>query len=135
MKTLNVAVVGTGWIGSVRARAGARQPIVENRYIAEIRPEVSEEVGAGTGAAKVTADCKELLGLDLDAVRLATGPDVHLRPDANQAWTARKAISVLRELEPQGLQFIEQPTRRGDQASAFRAPGSWPPCCLKGSGR
>jgi predicted dehydrogenase len=61
MKTLNVAVVGTGWIGSIRAYTGAGQPIVENLYIAEIRPEVAEE--------------EELLGRDLDAVLVSTAPE------------------------------------------------------------
>ncbi len=37
-----------------------------------MRPEVAEQVGAATGAARVTADYKELLELDLDAVIVST---------------------------------------------------------------
>lgn len=72
MKTLNVAVVGAGWIGSIRPHPGAGHPIVENVYISEMRPEVAKQVGTATGAARVTADYKELLELDLDAVIVST---------------------------------------------------------------
>ncbi len=41
------------------------------------------------------------------AIREAT--DATLRVDANAAWTAKEAIRVIRELEPYGLEFVEQP--------------------------
>lgn len=45
------------------------------------------------------------------AVRDAVGPDVRIRVDANQGWTTRQAIAVIRRLEDAGadLEFVEQP--------------------------
>lgn len=45
------------------------------------------------------------------AVREAVGPDVRIRVDANQGWTAREAISAVRRLEDAGadLELVEQP--------------------------
>lgn len=43
------------------------------------------------------------------AVREAVGPDARLRLDANEAWDARRAIEVLREVEPLGIELCEQP--------------------------
>ncbi len=45
------------------------------------------------------------------AVREAVGPDVRIRVDANQGWTARQAVAVIRRLEDDGadLEFVEQP--------------------------
>jgi L-Ala-D/L-Glu epimerase len=50
------------------------------------------------------------------AVREAVGPDVGLRLDANQGWTAQSAVRIARSLEDAGvgLEFIEQPVSRED---------------------
>jgi o-succinylbenzoate synthase len=44
------------------------------------------------------------------AVREAVGPDARLRVDANGAWSADQAIAVLSEIEPLGIELVEQPT-------------------------
>ena len=51
------------------------------------------------------------------AVRAAVGPDVVLRLDANQGWTADEAVAVIRELEDArvGVELVEQPTPRADR--------------------
>ena len=49
-------------------------------------------------------------GRDLEivrAIREATGAT--LRVDANAAWTPKEAVRVIRELEPYGIEFVEQP--------------------------
>jgi len=56
---------------------------------------------------------------DLDrvrAVREAVGPDVVLRLDANQGWTAREAVRIIRGIEDAGLdvELVEQPVHRRD---------------------
>ncbi len=43
-------------------------------------------------------------------VRRAVGADINIRADANQAWDVPTAIRVIRTLEPENLQFMEQPT-------------------------
>lgn len=50
------------------------------------------------------------------AVRDAVGPEVAIRVDANQGWTVRQAISVIRSLEDAGvgLEFVEQPVAAHD---------------------
>ena len=47
----------------------------------------------------------------VSAVRAAVGSDVRLRVDANQGWTVREAITVIRRLEDGGadLELVEQP--------------------------
>lgn len=50
------------------------------------------------------------------AVRDAVGPDVVLRLDANQGWSAREAVRVISELEDAGagVELVEQPVRAAD---------------------
>ena len=56
---------------------------------------------------------------DLDrvrAVRSAVGPGVRIRLDANQGWTPREAVRVIRGIEDAGLdvELVEQPVARWD---------------------
>jgi L-alanine-DL-glutamate epimerase-like enolase superfamily enzyme len=48
------------------------------------------------------------------AVREAIGPSVRLRVDANEGWSAGEAVRFIRELEPLGLEFVEQPVNMYD---------------------
>jgi L-Ala-D/L-Glu epimerase len=50
------------------------------------------------------------------AVREAVGPDVGIRLDANQGWTAREAVRVIATLEDRGLgvELVEQPVAAAD---------------------
>lgn len=52
----------------------------------------------------------------LEAIRKAVGEEVHLRADANQAWTPSAAIKFLKAAAVYDLQFIEQPVNRDDIA-------------------
>jgi L-alanine-DL-glutamate epimerase-like enolase superfamily enzyme len=49
-------------------------------------------------------------------LRAAVGPDVLLRLDANQGWTPRQAVRVIRGIEDAGLdvELVEQPVPRHD---------------------
>lgn len=63
-------------------------------------------------------------GFEQDLARLRrlrerAGPSVSIAVDANGAWDADEAIEKLRELEPIGLSYVEQPTTAGDWG-AFR---------------
>lgn len=58
-------------------------------------------------------------GRDLDraaAVRAAAGPGITLRVDANQGWTPREALDIIRAMEKQKLeiQLVEQPVAARD---------------------
>ncbi|MGW0948568.1 mandelate racemase/muconate lactonizing enzyme family protein [Streptomyces sp. NPDC002623] len=57
--------------------------------------------------------------MDVDrvtAVRQAVGPEVRIRLDANQGWTPREAVRVIRSLEDAGtgVEFVEQPVAYRD---------------------
>jgi L-Ala-D/L-Glu epimerase len=46
----------------------------------------------------------------IKSIREAVGPEIHLRVDANQAYSAPMAIRVIKALEPYGIEIAEQPT-------------------------
>lgn len=50
------------------------------------------------------------------AIRDAVGPGVQIRLDANQGWSPREAVRVIRALEDAGagVEFVEQPVAAGD---------------------
>ena len=51
------------------------------------------------------------------AVRAAVGHTVAIRGDANGAWSAERALVVLRRLAEYGVEFVEQPVAAGDVAA------------------
>ena len=60
----------------------------------------------GTGTAEDIARMK--------AIREAVGPDVKIRVDANQAWTAKEAVNIIERLNEYDLELCEQPVRADD---------------------
>jgi L-alanine-DL-glutamate epimerase-like enolase superfamily enzyme len=52
------------------------------------------------------------------AIRAAVGPDVRIRLDANQGWTAREAVRAMRAIEDSGagVELVEQPVPGHDLA-------------------
>ena len=66
------------------------------------------------------------VGMDGDveqvlAVREALGPQAKLRLDANGAWTLQQAMDRLRQLEPLGIELVEQPVASVPELAAVRA--------------
>ncbi len=47
-------------------------------------------------------------------VRKAVGDDIRLRADANQAWDVNTAIYVIRSMESENIEFMEQPVKIWD---------------------
>jgi L-alanine-DL-glutamate epimerase-like enolase superfamily enzyme len=66
------------------------------------------KVKVGTAASSDVARVRE--------IRARVGPDVVLRLDANQGWTPRQAVHVIRGIEDAGLdvELVEQPVNRHD---------------------
>ncbi|HSI80857.1 MAG TPA: mandelate racemase/muconate lactonizing enzyme family protein [Solirubrobacterales bacterium] len=60
------------------------------------------------------------------AVRAAVGSGARLRVDANGAWRADAAISILRELEPLGIELAEQPVAKLREMASVAAATSVP---------
>jgi len=50
----------------------------------------------------------------IQEIRKAVGPNVAIRIDANQGWTVRQAIEVLKKLERLNVEFVEQPVKADD---------------------
>lgn len=52
----------------------------------------------------------------LKAVRNAVGYDIDIRIDANQGWTPKEAVKILRKIEDDGLciELVEQPVKSSD---------------------
>src|SRR2546427_377722 len=62
----------------------------------------------------------------LRALRDAVGPDVRIRVDANQAWSADEAIEALRALAEYRLEYAEQPVPADDIEGLARVRKSSP---------
>ncbi|MDQ6874425.1 MAG: dipeptide epimerase [Actinomycetota bacterium] len=85
----------------------------------EMAAAATQRVRDGFGVLKVkvgdgTADDLERLR----AIRAAVGPGVPVRIDANQGWSARQAVRIVRGMEDAGLdlELVEQPVAAGDLA-------------------
>ena len=85
----------------------------------EMVADALDAVARGFGILKVKVG-KEGSG-DVEriaAIRQAVGPDVLLRVDANQGWTAKEAVRIITAMEDRGLdiELVEQPVNAHDLA-------------------
>ena len=93
MKRINVAVIGTGWCGGIRAAASATSPWVNQLHIAEIREERLKEVAAATNPATATTDYRTLLSdSSIDAVMISSTPEPTHFPIAKESMLAGKHV-------------------------------------------
>ena len=60
------------------------------------------------------------------AVRKAIGPRIPIRVDANQGWSYEAAVAVLNRISDMGVEYCEQPTRRGEDDELKRVRQSSP---------
>src|SRR5262245_13265974 len=58
---VEVAVIGTGWCGGIRAETLARSALVDKLHICEIRPDRLAEVKALTKPASATLDYRDIV--------------------------------------------------------------------------
>lgn len=100
-------------------------PIAVNALIG-----AEDRAGAAAEAARAVAagfDCVKLkvgIGDDagrLAAVRVAVGPDVAIRLDANGPWSVEEALAHLRALAPSGIELCEEPVHGVEQLRAVAA--------------
>jgi predicted dehydrogenase len=91
--TINVAVIGTGWCGGIRAQTCAKNPLVQELHIAEIKPERLQEVAHLTKPASATTDYRILLNNhSIDAVLISTTPEPTHYPIAKESLLAGKHV-------------------------------------------
>jgi scyllo-inositol 2-dehydrogenase (NAD+) len=92
MKPIEVAVVGTGWCGGIRAETLAGHALVKALHIAEVRPERLGELKNKLKPATATADYKELLKKDIEAVYISATPESTHYPIARDFLAAGKHV-------------------------------------------
>ncbi|MGB8434500.1 MAG: Gfo/Idh/MocA family oxidoreductase, partial [Burkholderiales bacterium] len=93
MKPINVAVIGTGWCGGIRAQTCADTPMVSELHIAEIRPDRLEEVARATHPRTATEDYRALLDMKgIEAVIVSATPESTHFPMARDALLAGKHV-------------------------------------------
>ena len=83
----------------------------------EISDVAAARVKDGFGVLKLKVGMDAATDVErVTAARAAVGPDVTLRLDANQGWSAREAVRVVSTLEDAGVgvELVEQPVRAED---------------------
>jgi predicted dehydrogenase len=90
---IEVAVVGTGWCGGIRAETLAGHPLVKELHLAEVREERLEEMEAKTRPTTATTDYRRLLERKaLDAVYISATPESLHFPMAKEFLQAGKHV-------------------------------------------
>jgi len=90
---LNVAIVGTGWCGGIRAVACAQHPLCDELHIAETNPERLAEVAAETKPITATDEWETLVNrADVDVVMISATPETLHYPMAKAALAAGKHV-------------------------------------------
>jgi L-alanine-DL-glutamate epimerase-like enolase superfamily enzyme len=98
---------------------GARAEIVTDITISLDEPEVmasaaARRIAEGFGCLKVKLGGPPDIDLDrVRAVRAVSESTVRIRVDANQAWSTKEALMIIRRLEEEnlGVELVEQPVR------------------------
>jgi scyllo-inositol 2-dehydrogenase (NAD+) len=104
-RKINVGIIGTGWIGEIRAKVCANHPLVESLHLAEIDTTKLERVAKETWAKTATTDYRELLKRPgIDAIIVSTTPETTHYPIAKDCLLARKHTLLEK---PMGLALKE----------------------------
>lgn len=105
MRQVEVAVIGTGWCGGLRAVTLSRSALVDKLHICEIRPERLAEVKAETNPATATTDYMDIINNPaIEVVYISTTPEQSHYPIARACLKAGK--NVLLE-KPIALELAE----------------------------
>jgi predicted dehydrogenase len=90
---IEVAVVGTGWCGGIRAETLASHPLVKELHLAEVREDRLEEMEAKTHPTTATTDYRRLVERKaLDAVYISATPENLHFPMAKEFLQAGKHV-------------------------------------------
>src|SRR5919109_3358619 len=93
MKQVEVAVIGTGWCGGIRAETLARSALVDKLHICEIRPDRLAEVKALTRPATATLDYQDVIRNEkISVVYICTTPEQTHFPIARDCLKAGKHV-------------------------------------------
>lgn len=93
MRQIDVAVIGTGWCGGIRAITAANSPLVKSLHIAETNPERLREVAALTDPVTATSDYRDIVANpDIEAVMISATPETIHHPMTKAALEAGKHV-------------------------------------------
>jgi predicted dehydrogenase len=98
VKPIEVAVVGTGWCGGIRAETLAGHALVKALHLVETQPERLAELQAKLEPATASADYRELLTKDIDAVYISATPESTHYPMARDFLSAGKHVFLEKPL-------------------------------------
>lgn len=105
MERINLGIIGTGWCGGIRAQAAYANPLVDQLFIADIRPERLDELRPTCLPAAATTDYRELLdNNDIDAVMISATPETTHYPMAKAALEAGKHVFLEK---PIAIELVE----------------------------
>ena len=93
MDLLEVAVIGTGWCGGIRAETLSRSALVKKLHICEIRPDRLAEVKALTRPATATLDYQDIIkNENISVVYICTTPENTHFPITRDCLRASKHV-------------------------------------------
>ena len=95
MERIEVAVIGTGWCGGIRAETLSRSALVDKLHICEIRPDRLAEVKALTQPASATLDYQDILNdPNISVVYVCTTPEQNHYPITRDCLKAGKRCTA-----------------------------------------
>src|SRR6516162_1484080 len=90
---VEVAVIGTGWCGGIRAETLSRSALVDKLHVCDIRAERLKEVQAATRAAQATLDYQDIVkNPAVSVVYICTTPEPTHFPIARDCLKAGKHV-------------------------------------------
>ena len=93
MKSIGVAVVGTGWCGGIRAETLAAHPLVKSLHLAEIRAERLSELKTRLKPKTASAEYRDFLkNPEIEAVYISATPESTHYPMARDFLAAGKHV-------------------------------------------
>jgi len=93
VQRVEVAVIGTGWCGGIRAETLSRSALVDKLHVCEIRPERLAEVRKLTHAATATLDYQDIVkNPNISVVYISTAPEGTHYPIARDCLKAGKHV-------------------------------------------
>lgn len=99
MKQVEIAIIGAGWCGGIRAETCAAYPSVAAVHLAEIRGDRLHEVAKRSGAKTATNDYRELLRNErIEVVFVCATPETTHFPMARDALAAGKHVFLEKPL-------------------------------------
>jgi predicted dehydrogenase len=101
LNQINVAVIGAGWVGGIRAAACRKNPLIDKLSIAEIDERRVEELKKELKPDLITNDWRELADdTDIDAIVISMTPETVRFPIVMECLKKGKHVFVEKPIAP-----------------------------------